>query len=40
MAVYDSTNKETFANAIKWYDKVKKANGGKKFDGVLVGTKI
>lgn len=39
MLVYDTTNAETFKNAVKWLDKVKKNNNGKVYPGVLVGTK-
>ena len=39
MLAYDCTNDETFKGAIEWLDKLKKANGGKSFPGVLVATK-
>eukprot|EP01017_Pseudomicrothorax_dubius_P043973 TRINITY_DN7394_c0_g1_i1.p2 TRINITY_DN7394_c0_g1~~TRINITY_DN7394_c0_g1_i1.p2 ORF type:complete len:173 (-),score=49.16 TRINITY_DN7394_c0_g1_i1:1365-1883(-) len=40
MFVYDVTNADSFASLQEWFDLARKANGGKKLPGVIVGTKI
>eukprot|EP01136_Pigoraptor_vietnamica_P017471 Opistho-1_new@62661 len=39
MVVYDMTNKASFENAAKWYDRVRKTRPDGGIGGILVGTK-